>query len=230
MKSSRYNENNIFIKFWRKHIILSNVILIFLSIFVLGGLAMGFINLWTHHGATTIVPNVRNMSYDKACSVLEDADLTPVISDSVYDEKKMPGEVLDISPKAGVVVKPGREVFLTIVSFSPKQIVIDVPLTDVSSRQAISYLQARGIKTIKIIHVPSQYPDLVVSVKYNGKPLNIGSKVPVNSVITLEVGQTPQPEAQNAQDDLSAAIDAVIDAENAEAQPEASEPDTEDQF
>ncbi len=205
--------------FYKRHIVLSNVVFIIITIPVLLWLGLLFIDLWTHHGATTVVPNVRDLSYDKACTVLDEADLTVVISDSIYDLKRAPGEVVDIFPKPGAIVKPGREVYLTIVSFSPQQVVFDVPVVDQSVKSAIAYLKNKGIKTVKIVRVPSQYPDLVLSMKWNGKALSIGSKVPVTATITLEVGELEVPVYESG-DSLDGAINNALDRESAEASTE----------
>lgn len=219
------NNDRIFSGFWHRHLILCNSLLIVLAIPVLSWLGLLFVDLWTHHGSTTVVPNVKNMNYDKAVEVLEEADLKVVIGDSIYSTEKAPGEVVEIFPKPGAVVKPGREVYLTIVSFSPQQVILDVPVVDQSVKSAIAYLKNKGIRTIKIVRVPSQYPDLVLSMKYNGTKLNIGSKVPVTATIVLEVGESEVP-VYESNESLDDAIDAAMDAETQEANTENLEEQT----
>lgn len=188
-KMSKNNfRNSELYTFYRKWPLLSNVILALAAIGLFVCLIFIFLNLWTHHGATSIVPDVRDMDYYEAVDILDDSDLEAVISDSIYDETKKPGQVVDVWPKPGAVVKAGREVYLTIVSFSPRQVVIDMPLTDISDRQAISYLQSHGIKSIQIVHVLSEYPDMVVAVRCEGKPVTLGSRIPANATVVLEVG------------------------------------------
>lgn len=186
-KSFRNSTIDNFMKKWP---LLSNLILAVLAIVAFVGIINLFMNLWTHHGSTSIVPDVRNINYYDALDILDDADLDVVIADSIYDDTKKPGQVVDIWPRPGAVVKAGREVYLTIVAFSPRQVVIDMPLTDISDRQAISYLQARGITSIQIVHVLSEYPDMVVAAKCDGVPVTLGSRIPANSTIVLEVGAT----------------------------------------
>ena len=202
--------------FWNKHLILCNAALIIISVPLLIILANIFLAFWTHHGDTTVVPNVRDMEYQQAIGVLEDADLGYVISDSVYDLSKRPGQVVDIFPKPGAVVKSGREVYLTIVSFSPQQIVLDVPVDGQSVKQAEAYLKALGIKNIHIIRVPSPYPDLVLKVKAGNRVLSLGSRIPVNATITLEVGQVETP-VYSTSSTLDSVIDSIIDIEADEA-------------
>lgn len=194
----------------KRHPILSTIILAFLAIVIFFFLALKFLDIWTHHGSTSRVPDVKGLTYDQACDVLDEADLEVVISDSIYDDSKTPGSVVEVWPKPGATVKKGREVYLTIISFSPRQVVIDIPLTDISSRQAISYLNNRGITSIQILRVPSEYPDMVVAVKANGQYVTLGSRIPTNSTVTLEVGQVEEETFTSSSDDLDAVIDSLV--------------------
>lgn len=194
----------------RKHPILWNTVAIIISLFVLGFLTICFLDLWTHHGSVTRVPNVIGMNYSNAISVLENADLDVVIADSVYSKDRAPGSVVDVVPQAGSVVKAGREVYVTIVAFSPEPITIDMLLTDISWKQAEAYLKAKGLRVEKR-YVPSQFPDLVVDVKCKGRSLSVGSRVTVDDIIILEVGQIPQP-VYDESDSLENALDSAINA------------------
>lgn len=176
-----------------------NSVLAVLSLAALGFVTMLFLDVWTHHGSTAVVPEIKYLSYDDAVATLEDADLDVQISDSVYmtdipdtllRRKPFPGMVLESWPKAGAVVKGGRAVYITIVAYSPKEVVIPAPVDNISSRQAISLLQSLGIRNVRIVRVPSQYNDNVERALYNGKPIVVGTALPVTATVTLEVGQT----------------------------------------
>ena len=193
----------------RKYPILSNLVMMALAVLVICGLSLIFFNLWTHHGSTSVVPDVKGLPYSQALDVLDEANLEVEIADSIYDDTKRPGTVVEVWPKPGAVVKEGREVYLTIVSFSPRQIVIDTPLTDISSRQAISYLNSRGVTSIQIVRVPSEFPDMVVAVRCDGQYVTLGSKIPASSTVILEVGQVEDPT-----DALDATIDSLIQSDS----------------
>lgn len=198
-------------RMYQRRPIISTIVLALLAICIFIFLSIKFLDIWTHHGSTSTVPDVKGLTFSQACDVLEEADLKVVISDSIYDDTKTPGAVVEVWPKPGAVVKSGREVYLTIISFSPRQVVIDIPLTDISSRQAISYLNNRGITSIQILRVPSEYPDMVVAVKANGQYVTLGSRIPTNSTVTLEVGQVEQSEYESSSsDDLDAVIDSLV--------------------
>lgn len=203
------NSNASFIKrFYGKHPIIANLLLIIVCGCVLIWLALLFLDSWTNHGETSTVPQVKGMSYSQASLVLGEADLKAEISDSIYDRYAAPGTVIESWPRAGAVVKRGRQVYVTITAFSPKMITISMPVIGVSSRQAISYLEALGITSIRLISVPSQYPDLVENAYTSEKTLNVGTSLPITSSVTLEVGTAPVDTFPT--DQLDIAIDDAI--------------------
>ncbi len=209
---------------WNNHPILSNIVLIIVSLLCLAWVTLCFLDVWTHHGQVAKVPNVINMGLTEGVKTLREADLEVVVADSVYRKDLKGGTIVDIIPQPGAIVKADREVYLTIVAFSAEPVIIDMLLTDISWRQAEAYLKAKGLKVEKR-YVPSQYPDLVVAVKCRGKELSLGSKVTIDDVITLEVGQAVRqaPAEDNPLDD---AIDANIYVEGSDFEsPDMSEED-----
>ena len=195
-------------KFYYKHPIISNLILIFVAGVIVVIIGLVFLDFWTRHGETSTVPEIKTMPYEQAARILDQNNLEIEISDSIYDRGIAPGVVVESWPKAGSVVKRGRQVFVTVTAFSPKMVTLTMPVTGVSSRQATSYLEAVGVTAVRIVNVPSQYPDLVERALVDGKPLAVGSAIPVTSVVTLEVGAVPVEERV---DSLDAAIDREID-------------------
>lgn len=204
-KDKQYKDFMVKLKdFYRSNAIWLTIVFIILSVPVLLWLFLLFTNLWTHHGDTTTVPAIKGMQYEQAINALDEANLMAVISDSIYDSRQRGGTIVEVYPKAGAVVKGGREVYLTIVAFSPRTVIIDFPLTDISLKQAENYLSARGISSVKIEYVPSEYDNIVVSAKVNGKPIGMGSKVQANATVVLEIGQSVKA--------LDAYIDEQVDS------------------
>lgn len=168
--------------------LLLNLLLMGVATLVIVWLAMVWLGFWTRHGETISVPSVRSMPFDRAVSSLSAEGLVGIVSDSVYDNRTAPGTVIEQNPKAGTVVKEGREVFLTINAFSLKMVTLPT-LTDISLRQARSILEGLEIRNIVERRVPSDFKDLVVGVRYKGARLMPGARVPVNATIELEVGE-----------------------------------------
>lgn len=178
-------------KFYKGHPLISHIILIAFAAFLSGWCMLLFLDAWTHHGSTATIPDVQNIDSQLAVQTLRTGGFEAEIADSVYDPRFRPGQVISMWPRPGAVVKPGRRVDLTIASYQPRQVAVTMPLVNVSSRQALNYLDALQIKNVQIEHVPSQYPDLVISAKYNGRPIEPGDRLPVTAKVVLEVGVVP---------------------------------------
>ena len=96
---------------------------------------------------------------------------------------------LDVWTDHGHYVEvPQVKVYLTITAFSPKSVSLP-SLTDVSLRQARSILEGLGFRNIYVEYVPSEFKDLVVSVRSDGRQLSAGARLPVTSSIILSVGE-----------------------------------------
>lgn len=199
-------------RFYIQHPIFCNFIFIVITGSVLVIAAQIFLHFWTNHGDNATVPSVKNMTYAEAAATLRSDGLEIAIADSVYNSKIAPGTVLESWPHAGAVVKSGREVYVTISAFQPKKVKITMPLSGVSSRQAMSYLQSLDINNIRIVNVPSLYADLVERALYNGRNLEPGMEIPVTATVTLEVGTvTPTYNDIDIIEDVIEDSDIVID-------------------
>ncbi|MDE7396641.1 MAG: PASTA domain-containing protein [Muribaculum sp.] len=177
--------------FWRsfprRHPILFNFCLIILTGCVLVWIALIALDIWTDHGHYQTVPSVKGMSYDRAVDELNRYNLTATITDSIYDSSIPPGTVTEQSPRPETKVKTKRSVYLTISAFTPKT--VSLPnLIDTSVRQARSTLEGLGFLYINEVSVASEYKDLVLGVRFNGVPVQPGTRIPVSATVTLEVG------------------------------------------
>ncbi len=196
-----------------KHPIIANLVyIIVVALLLLWGVLL-FLDYWTMHGQTSVVPEIKHKSYNEARALLSANGLNIEISDSIYDRSIAPGTVVESWPKAGAVVKGDRQVYVTVTAFSPKQVTISMPLTgNVSSRQAVSYLRGIGITDVRMVYVPSEFPDLVMGAKYGDTPLAVGSVIPITSTVTLEVGNGPATEESDTTED--AAEEIIFDSES----------------
>jgi eukaryotic-like serine/threonine-protein kinase len=109
------------------------------------------------------------------------------ISDSVYSRETAPGTILDQFPKPGMKVKENRVIDLTLSAIS--QEMIPMPqLTDISYRQAVNIIEVSGLISGNIEYKPSEFPNLVLEQKANGRPVAIGQMIPKGTVIDLVLG------------------------------------------
>lgn len=146
-----------------------------------------WLDVYTRHGETVTVPNVREMTVEEAEKAFHREGLVCVISDTRYVKNLAAGIVLDMKPNAGEKVKEGRTIYLTINTREvPLRAVPDVA-DNSSFRQAEAKLQSVGFKLTEVQLIPGE-KDWVYGVKYQDRELSAGEKVPVGAALTLIVG------------------------------------------
>lgn len=149
--------------------------------------ALKGVDIYTRHGEAVVVPDVKGMGVGEAEKIFRNRGLSCVVSDSSYVKNQPAGCILEYNPGAGQKVKEGRTIYLTINTLDvPLQVVPDVA-DNSSLRQAEARILASGFKLNEIQYVSGE-KDWVYGVKYNGRQLTIGEKVPVGATLTLMVG------------------------------------------
>lgn len=134
-------------KFWtwlKQYTILYHlvvIVLVFLSIAIVSFIAM---SIGTRHSARRKVPDFVGLRLNDAKYFAGRRDLEIIINDSLHVSTYPGGVVLDQLPKGGVVVKPGRKIYVTINSI--RQRMVDVPyVAGRSLRQAKNMLETAGL-------------------------------------------------------------------------------------
>ncbi|MCH5240547.1 MAG: PASTA domain-containing protein [Muribaculaceae bacterium] len=177
----------------RNHPVIANIMII--GVVAIIGLVILYLwlNIFTRHGEWETVPGVENMSFTNAINKLHSAGFRTDIRDSVYNEEIMPGYVVEQFPKPGSKVKPGRKVFLYINAVHPREYIIDSDNTSpgealkgYSLRQGLAKLEELGFRKVNVVRVPGEN-DRIIRLMANGKTIGKMQKVPVNTLITVEV-------------------------------------------
>lgn len=162
------------------------IAMIVVVIGVIYGVLKG-IDIYTRHGEAVVVPDVKGLSLAEAQKIFSDRKLNCVVSDSNYVKSLPAGSILEYNPAAGLHVKEGRTIYLTINTLSvPLQEVPDVA-DNSSARQAEARLLAAGFKLTANDSIPGE-KDWVYEVRYKGMPLGMKAKVPMGAVLTLVIG------------------------------------------
>lgn len=144
---------------------------------------------YTMHGESVVVPEVKGMMINDAEYALDDIDLVAVVVDSAYVRSQPAGIVLEQKPAPGSRVKSGREIYLTInQKQTPTNIIPDIA-GNCSRREAEARLRALGFKIGPIELVPGD-PDWVVALKVNGREVYTGERVPSDAPVVLVVGSS----------------------------------------
>ena len=147
------------------------------------------IRIYTNHGESLLVPDLLGMELEEVDALLNENNLVYEILDSVYFGGAEPGAVVDQAPVAGFQVKEGRTIFLTICANAPEQVIMP-KLTDISLRQATNIMRSLGLSVGEVKYVSSEYPNLVLSQKQDGKEIAVGEMTSKGSRIDLTVGQS----------------------------------------
>lgn len=164
-----------------------NIVAMIVVVVVLIFGVLKWLDVHTRHGETVVVPDVTGMTVDEATKMFEKQGLVCLISDTKYVKDKAAGIILDLKPGAGAKVKEGRTVYLTVNTLDiPLRVIPDVA-DNSSLRQAEAKLQNAGFKLTEIQLVQGE-KDWVYGVKYQGRQVSAGEKVPMGASLTLMVG------------------------------------------
>ena len=170
------------ILFFKNHPILKHLIFIGLVFVALVWIVLHGLDIYTRHGESVTVPDVKRMQAEDAKALLSRYRLRSEVIDSVYVDNIPRGAVVEQIPRENSSVKENRIVFLTINYNLPRKV------RDMSYRQAVAILEGIGLSQPEIEYVASEYKDLVLDVVYNGVSVEKGLKLPVSSRLKLFVG------------------------------------------
>lgn len=145
------------------------------------------LRIYTDHGDGIEVPELKGKNTTEVTEILNKLDLRFQIRDSVYSRETAPGTVLDYYPKAGMKVKENRTIFITLCAINQEKIAMP-QLTDISYRQAINIIESSGLIAGAIEYKPSEFPNLVLEQKTEGREIGVGELIAKGSVIDLVLG------------------------------------------
>ncbi|WP_288352611.1 PASTA domain-containing protein [uncultured Bacteroides sp.] len=144
---------------------------------------------YTHHGEAYVVPNVKNKSLGEAQLALHNQKLEGLVVDSSYVKGLPDGMVLDQNPAEGARVKEGRTIYLTVTTSKVPLVKLPDLVDNSSLRQAEAKLKAMGFRLTEPEYVSGEQ-DWIYGIKYRGRSLMSGDKVPHEAMLTLCVGNT----------------------------------------
>ena len=177
-------------KFWKETFagfILKNFLIAIGIIVVVAWAALIAIDFYTHHNESETIPDLRGSYLEEAEVLLAKKGLYPQVIDSVYVRDKKLGTIIDQIPPANSTVKRNRAIYLIINSRSVRQVTLP-EINDVSYRQADAMLQSLGLSVSNVEYAPSEFKDLVTDVKFHGRSVTPGTRLPEGSSVVLVVG------------------------------------------
>ena len=176
--------------FWKNSLggfILKRLLLAIVIFVALVWVTIALIDVYTHHGESETVPDLRGLYVEEADLLLNNHGLYSVVIDSVFVRDKKLGTIIEQIPAVNSTVKRNRPIYLIINSRQVRM--IPVPdVNDVSFRQADAMLKSIGLNVSSVEYSPSEYKDLVITIKYRGRNISSGMRVPEGSSLVLVVG------------------------------------------
>ena len=145
------------------------------------------LELYTHHGEGIEVPSLVKMRVANARVLLIEKGLELVVADSGFN-KRLPADcILAQSPGAGMKVKSGHVIYVTINSPSSPSFPIPDLIDNSSYREAEAKLMAMGFKLLPPKKVPGE-KDWVYGIISRGRRVSTGDMVTIDSPLTLMIG------------------------------------------
>ena len=167
--------------FWLN--ILGMILFIVIAIYA----TMKGLDIYTQHGKGVPVPNVKGMQHDEAEMLLRNQDLDIVVIDSSYISEYPSGAIVEQNPNVGSRVKKDRLIYVTINSSNAPQRAIPDVIDNCSLREAQAKIGAAGFILGENEYIQGE-KDWVYGIKYRGRQLASGEKVPIGATLILVVG------------------------------------------
>lgn len=176
-----------FIQFITTRRFLKHLAYSILLFIVIVWITLTVLRLYTRHNQVAVTPNYVGLMMDQVSSLESSKDFELIVVDSIYDYTRKPGSVISQDPLPETKVKPGRAIYLSLVSYMPEQ--VSMPeLIDLSLRRAKALLQTYGLKLGNVRIVPDMAENAVLKVTVAGKIVKPGTPILKGSVIDLIIG------------------------------------------
>ncbi|AZQ57533.1 PASTA domain-containing protein [Maribacter sp. MJ134] len=161
------------------------VILIFLVLRWLGST--------TNHGEFVEVPDFAKLSVMEMRKSVEDAGLRYEVLDSANYNPDYPRfSIIEQNPAAGTKVKTNRKIYFTVNPSGYKKVTVP-KIIQVTKRNASSMLKAVGLDVQRVTYIDQLGKDMVYYIKFKGKDIKPGDKLPKTSKIELVCGNGTIP-------------------------------------
>ena len=173
-------------KFCSKFLFWNLIAMALVVILLVVGVNYG-LDWYTHHGESIRVPNIEGMRIDKARETMEECGLEIVVTDSGYNRRLPADCVLTQNPGAGLTVKSGHTIYVTINSSNSPSVAIPDVVDNSSYREAEAKLISLGFKVLPPQYVTGE-KDWVYGVSCNGRKVSTGERISIEQPLTLLIG------------------------------------------
>ncbi len=159
-----------------------------LAVIILVFLLLRWLNNTTNHGEFVEVPDFSKMSVMEMRAAIEEADLRYEVLDSANFNPDYPRfSIIEQNPPAGNKVKENRKIYFTVNPSGYKKVTIP-NVIQVTQRNASSMLRAVGLDVQRVTYIDQIGKNMVYYIKYKGKQVKPGDKLPKTSKVELVCG------------------------------------------
>jgi len=190
-----------FLNFLRSRTFLIQLGLAILALVALVLLTLQWLKSTTNHGEFVEVPDFSKMSVMEMRKAVEEAGLRyQVLDSSEYNPDYPRFSILDQNPPAGNKVKANRKIYFTVNPSGYKKVTVP-DIIQVTQRNATSMLRAVGLEVERVTYIDELGKDMVYNMKFKGKYIKPGDKLPKTSKIELICGNGTIPGSARVQAD-----------------------------
>ncbi len=158
--------------------------------------AQFMMGIYTHHGESIALPDVRKHSFESAVEALEDLGMEVQVSDTGYVKTLPPGTVLEMMPAPGTMVKSGRIIYLTINAENTPTLTLPDIIDNSSLREARAKLLSLGFKVGEPQYVAGE-KDWVYGILVNGRNVRAGERISIEATLVIQVGNGQRDSADS---------------------------------
>ncbi|MEM6894333.1 MAG: PASTA domain-containing protein [Bacteroidota bacterium] len=188
-----------FLSFLRSKAFAIQLGLAVVAIILVGYLVLQWLKGTTNHGEFVEVPDFSKMSVMEMRKKVEDSGLRYQILDSSNYNPDYPRfSILEQNPTAGKKVKTNRKIYFTVNPSGYKKVTVP-DIIQVTQRNAASMLRAVGLDVQRVSYIDELGKDMVYRMKFKGKHIKPGDKLPKTSKIELVCGNGTVPEKARIQ-------------------------------
>jgi len=163
------------------------------AVLVLVFVALQWLKGTTNHGEFVEVPDFSKMSVMEMREAVEEAGLRYQVLDSSDFNPDYPRfSILDQNPPAGNKVKTNRKIYFTVNPSGYKKVTVP-DIVQVTQRNASSMLKAVGLEVERVTYIDELGKDMVYNMKFKGKYIKPGDKLPKTSKVELICGNGTIP-------------------------------------
>lgn len=142
----------------------------------------------TNHGEFVEVPDFSKLSVMEMRKSVENSGLRYEVLDSANYNPDYPRfSIIEQNPAAGTKVKTNRKIYLTVNPSGYKKVTVP-KIIQVTKRNASSMLKAVGLDVQRVTYIDQLGKDMVYYIKFRGKAIKPGDKLPKTSKIELVCG------------------------------------------